>query len=146
MLAPRNGDTRFCRQWGANMAGDRLPFPIFQRSVGADLVHGPPQSLVLPSLLHQVSGLFRRSVGAGLVHEPPQGLVLSFPLHQVPGTFRRSAGTRWKVSGRRLESFRRDAGSSRTVILMQYIDPVDIYIVVLLALCTAMPQKIYSIN
>ena len=45
-----------------------------------------------------------------------------------------------------IESFRRDAGSSRTVILMQYIDPVDIYIVVLLTLCTVMPQKIYSIN
>ena len=45
-----------------------------------------------------------------------------------------------------IESFRRDAGSFRTVILMQYIDPVDIYIVVLLALCTVMPQKIYSIN
>ena len=45
-----------------------------------------------------------------------------------------------------IESFRRDAGSFRTVILMQYIDPVEIYIVVLLALCTVMPQKIYSIN
>ena len=33
-----------------------------------------------------------------------------------------------------------------SIILMQYIDPVDIYIVVLLALCTAMLQKIYSIN
>ena len=121
MLAPRNAGTRLCRQWGANSAGDRqrlrvkcwrlvtetqgfagngaptwpvtgCPFLFFQRSVGADLVHRPPQSLVLPSLLHQVSGLFRRSVGAGLVHEPSQGLVLSFPLHQVPGPFRRSAG------------------------------------------------------
>ena len=24
MLAPRNEDTRFCRQWGANLGGDRL--------------------------------------------------------------------------------------------------------------------------
>ena len=118
MLAPRNGDTRFCRQWGANLAGARatfscffgpglvhespqtlvLSFPLhqvsgpFQRSAGTDLVHKSPQNLVLSFPLHQVSGPFRRSAGADLVHRPPQGLVLSSPLHQVSGPFRRSAG------------------------------------------------------
>ena len=29
MLAPRNGDTRFCRQWGANSAGCRAAFSCF---------------------------------------------------------------------------------------------------------------------
>ena len=101
-----------------------LSFPLhqvsglFQRSAGADLVHRPQQSLVLSSPLHQVPRLFQRSAGADLVHRPPQGPVLSSPLHQVSGPFRRSAGnrganssgcrlpagTRWKVSGRRLES------------------------------------------
>ena len=87
-----------------------LSFPLhqvsgpFRRSAGTDLVHRPPQSLVLSFPLHQVSGLFQRSAGADLVHRPPQSLVLSFPLHQVSGPFQRSAGTRWKVSGRRLES------------------------------------------
>ena len=80
MLAPHNGGTRLCRQWGAN-------------SAGTDLVHESPQSLFLSSPLHQVSGPFRRSAGADLVHRPPQGLVLSSPLHQVSGPFRRSAGT-----------------------------------------------------
>ena len=79
MLAPHNGGTRLCRQWGAN-------------SAGTDLVHESPQSLFLSSPLHQVSGPFRRSAGADLVHRPPQGLVLSSPLHQVSGPFRRSAG------------------------------------------------------
>ena len=76
----------------------------FQRSAGADLVHRPPQGPVLSFPLHQVSGPFRRSAGADLVHKSQQNLVLSSPLHQVSGPFRRSAGTRWKVSGRRLES------------------------------------------
>ena len=90
----------------------------FQRSAGTDLVHKSQQNLVLSSPLHQVSGPFQRSAGADLVHRPPQGPVLSSPLHQVSGPFRRSAGnrganssgcrlpagTRWKVSGRRLES------------------------------------------
>ena len=80
MLAPHNGGTRLCRQWGAN-------------SAGTDLVHESPQSLFLSSPLHQVSGPFRRSAGADLVHRPPQNLVLSFPLHQVSGPFQRSAGT-----------------------------------------------------
>ena len=101
-----------------------LSFPLhqvsgpFQRSAGTDLVHKSQQNLVLSSPLHQVSGPFQRSAGADLVHRPPQGPVLSSPLHQVSGPFRRSAGnrganssgcrlpagTRWKVSGRRLES------------------------------------------
>ena len=118
MLAPRNGDTRFCRQWSANMGGARaafscffgpglvhespqtlvLSFPLhqvsgpFQRSAGTDLVHKSPQNLVLSFPLHQVSRPFQCSAGADLVHRPPQGLVLSSPLHQVSGTFRRSAG------------------------------------------------------
>ena len=87
-----------------------LSFPLhqvsglFQRSAGADLVHRPPQSLVLSFPLHQVSGPFQRSAGTDLVHKSQQNLVLSSPLHQVSGPFQRSAGTRWKVSGRRLES------------------------------------------
>ncbi len=111
MLAPRNGDTWLCRQWGAN-SGARagadlvhespqtlvLSFPLhqvsgpFRRSAGTDLVHKSQQNLVLSSPLHQVSGLFQRSAGADLVHKSPQGLVLSFPLHQVSGLFQRSAG------------------------------------------------------
>ena len=122
MLAPCNGGTRLCRQWGANSAGCRLrsrakcwrlateaqgfagngaptrpvtgcPFLFFQRSAGADLVHEPQQNLVLSFPLHQVSRPFRRSAGADLVHKSPQSLVLSFPLHQVSGPFQRSAGT-----------------------------------------------------
>ena len=89
MLAPRNGDTRFCRQWGANLGGARAAFSCF---FGPGLVHKSPQNLVLSFPLHQVSGPFRRSAGADLVHRPPQGLVLSSPLHQVSGTFQRSAG------------------------------------------------------
>ena len=94
MLAPRNGGTRLCRQWSAN-SGARA---------GADLVHEPPQNLVLSFPLHQVFKPFQCSAGTDLVHKSQQNLVLSFPLHQVSGPFRRSAGTRWKVSGRRLES------------------------------------------
>ena len=90
MLAPCNGGIRLCRQWGANSAGS--PFLFFQRSVGADLVHESPQSLVLSSPLHQVSGPFRRSAGTDLVHKSQQNLVLSFSLHQVSGPFQRSAG------------------------------------------------------
>ena len=101
-----------------------LSFPLhqvsgpFRRSAGTDLVHKSPQGPVLSFPLHQVSGLFRRSAGTDLVHKSQQNLVLSSPLHQVSGPFRRSAGnrganssgcrlpagTRWKVSGRRLES------------------------------------------
>ena len=121
MLAPRNGGTRLCRQWGANLGGARLrsrakcwrlateaqgfagngaptrpvtgcPFLFFQRSAGADLVHKSPQNLVLSSPLHQISGPFQRSAGADLVHESPQSLALSFPLHQVSRPFQRSAG------------------------------------------------------
>ena len=111
MLAPRNGDTWLCRQWGAN-SGARagadlvheppqnlvLSFPLhqvfkpFQCSAGTDLVHKSPQNFIFSFPLHQVSGPFRRSAGTDLVHEPPQNLVLSFPLHQVSGPFRRSAG------------------------------------------------------
>ena len=60
-------------------------------AAAADLVHGSPQPLVLPSLLHQVSGAFRCAAAADLVHESPQNLVLPFPLHQVSGHFRRAA-------------------------------------------------------
>ena len=99
MLAPRNGGTRFCRQWGANLGGDRpilrvkcwrpvteaqgfagkraptwpvpgCPFLFFQRSAGTDLVHESPQGLVLSSPLHQVSGPFRRSAGNGVPTRP----------------------------------------------------------------------------
>ena len=111
MLAPRNGDTWLCRQWGANSgarAGADLvhkspknfifSFPLhqvsgpFQRSAGADLVHKSPQNLVLSFPLHQVSGPFQRSAGTDLVHKSPQNLVLSSPLHQVSGPFQQSAG------------------------------------------------------
>ena len=111
MLAPRNGDTWLCRQWGAN-SGARagadlvheppqnlvLSFPLhqvfkpFQCSAGTDLVHKSPQNFIFSFPLHQVSGPFRRSAGTDLVHKSPQNLVLSFPLHQVSGPFRRSAG------------------------------------------------------
>ena len=90
MLASCNGGIRFCRQTGANSSGGQAAFSCF---FGPGLVHEPPQSLVLSSPLHQVSGPFRRSAGADLVHRPPQGLVLSSPLHQVSRPFRRSAGT-----------------------------------------------------
>ena len=111
MLAPRNGDTWLCRQWGAN-SGARagadlvheppqnlvLSFPLhqvfkpFQCSAGTDLVHKSPQNLVLSFPLHQISGPFQRSAGADLVHRPPQDPVLSSSLHQVSGPFQRSAG------------------------------------------------------
>ena len=89
MLAPRNGGTRLCRQWGANSAGARAAFSCF---FGSGLVHKSPQNLVLSFPLHQVSGPFRRSAGTDLVHKSQQNLVLSSPLHQVSGPFRRSAG------------------------------------------------------
>ena len=82
MLAPRNGDTWLCRQWGAN-SGARA---------GADLVHEPPQNLVLSFPLHQVFKPFQCSAGTDLVHKSPQNFIFSFPLHQVSGPFRRSAG------------------------------------------------------
>ena len=82
MLAPRNGDTWLCRQWGAN-SGARA---------GADLVHEPPQNLVLSFPLHQVFKPFQCSAGTDLVHRPPQDPVLSSSLHQVSGPFRCSAG------------------------------------------------------
>ena len=63
----------------------------FQRTAAADLVHGSQQALVLPFPLHQVSGAFQRTAAADLVHESPQPLVLSSPLHQVFGHFRLAA-------------------------------------------------------
>ena len=63
-----------------------------RRAPGADLVHEPPQNLVLPFPLHQVSGPFRPVAGGDLVHETPQSLVPPLPLHQVSGHFRRGAG------------------------------------------------------
>ena len=79
MLAPHNGGTRLCRQWGAN-------------SAGTDLVHKSPQNFIFSFPLHQVSGPFQRSAGTDLVHRPPQDPVLSSSLHQVSGPFQRSAG------------------------------------------------------
>ena len=67
-------------------------FLLFFGAAGTDLVHEPPQNLVLSFPLHQVSGPVRRSAGADLVHKPPQSLIPSFHLHQVSGPFQRSAG------------------------------------------------------
>ena len=49
--------------------------------VFSDLVHESPETLELPSALHQVRSRIRRRLRKDLVHEIPETLELSSALH-----------------------------------------------------------------
>ena len=74
MLAPRNGGTRLCRQWGANSASDRLPFPIFsalgRRGLGAQIPAKPCSFVPFAPSLQAFSALGRRRLGAQIPAKP----------------------------------------------------------------------------
>ena len=70
-------------------AGLPLGGPAFFSVVFSVLVHESPETLELPSALHQVRSRIRRRLRKDLVHEIPETLELSSALHQVRGRIRR---------------------------------------------------------
>ena len=96
MLAPRNGDTWLCRQWGAN-SGARA---------GADLVHEPPQNLVLSFPLHQVFKPFQCSAGTDLVHKSPQNFIFRSLCTKSPDLFGARPARTWCTNPRKASFLR----------------------------------------